>query len=253
MAWITATIAMITALCIRKKSAPPPNSSVNKGAEEKKSSEDLSDTSKDNTATPDQETTIMTPPSPQAARTSTDEEEGEEQKLENDNVRRELPLPPAMKTLRGAYSCNNLTRTMSMRRVDTSSMMSMKKMPRSISVRNDDVHNNNKKKKKKAGILKTEDSVWKKTIILGEKCRPDEEDDGIIYDNKGNKITAYHKKTQSNYSLSRTSSRVDHDIRASPVGRDKDKGVVRKDHGDKDENDEEEEEGLRRQKQQLNG
>ncbi|GER35407.1 RNA-binding (RRM/RBD/RNP motifs) family protein [Striga asiatica] len=48
--------------------------------------------------------------------------------------------------------------------------------------------------------LKHEDSIWKKTIILGEKCRvPEEEDEEtILYDENGNRISAYHhRKTHS--------------------------------------------------------
>lgn len=48
--------------------------------------------------------------------------------------------------------------------------------------------------------FKHEDSVWKKTIILGERCRvpSDDDDDNInLYDEKGKKITAYHPKTYS--------------------------------------------------------
>ncbi|KAJ0031889.1 hypothetical protein Pint_13769 [Pistacia integerrima] len=67
---------------------------------------------------------------------------------------------------------------------------------------------------KKKGKLKSgeDNSVWRKTIILGEKCRPDDDDDDImIYDNKGNRISTYHKKTndQSNHSLSRANSFID--------------------------------------------
>ena len=58
-------------------------------------------------------------------------------------------------------------------------------------VRNKD-HKDDKKKK---GKLKVEDSVWMKTIILGEKCVPDEEDDAVIYEGKGKKISAYHPKS----------------------------------------------------------
>lgn len=41
------------------------------------------------------------------------------------------------------------------------------------------------------GKLKHEDSIWMKTIILGEKCRvPDEEEGAIIYEGKGKRISA---------------------------------------------------------------
>ena len=49
-----------------------------------------------------------------------------------------------------------------------------------------------------AKMFKHEDSIWKKTIILGEKCRvPDEDEADILYDEKGNKFSTYHPKTHS--------------------------------------------------------
>ncbi|KAG8381789.1 hypothetical protein BUALT_Bualt05G0009300 [Buddleja alternifolia] len=58
--------------------------------------------------------------------------------------------------------------------------------------------------------LKHEDSIWKKTIILGEKCRvPDEDDDTILYDENGNRISTYHpKNTVGIRSFSRQNSSV---------------------------------------------
>ncbi|KAI3692542.1 hypothetical protein L6452_32359 [Arctium lappa] len=54
--------------------------------------------------------------------------------------------------------------------------------------------------------LKREDSVWKKTIILGEKCRvPDEDEDDIIFDENGRRITLFH-------SISRQSSNISQEV-----------------------------------------
>ncbi|KAL1552334.1 hypothetical protein AAHA92_13144 [Salvia divinorum] len=61
-----------------------------------------------------------------------------------------------------------------------------------------------------------EDSVWKKTIILGERCRvpkDDDEDELKLFDEKGHKIITYHPKSHSGllqYSRQSTSS-VDSD------------------------------------------
>uniref|UniRef100_A0A7N0V780 Uncharacterized protein n=1 Tax=Kalanchoe fedtschenkoi TaxID=63787 RepID=A0A7N0V780_KALFE len=52
--------------------------------------------------------------------------------------------------------------------------------------------------------LEKEESVWMKTIILGEKCRV--EDDAVIFDQRGLKLTAYHPKVPSSLPVSRTSS-----------------------------------------------
>lgn len=59
--------------------------------------------------------------------------------------------------------------------------------------------------------LNHEDSVWKKTIILGEKCRvPNDEDDAVFYDEKGNRISTYHPKSHSGtLSYSRQTSNTD--------------------------------------------
>ncbi|KAH6761324.1 hypothetical protein C2S51_018273 [Perilla frutescens var. frutescens] len=53
--------------------------------------------------------------------------------------------------------------------------------------------------KERMKYFKHEDSVWKKTIILGERCRvPDDGDDDInLFDEKGNKISTYHPKSYS--------------------------------------------------------
>lgn len=63
--------------------------------------------------------------------------------------------------------------------------------------------------KKKEKYFKNEDSIWKKQIILGEKCRVPDEDDTIICDEKGNRISTYHPKTPSSLTLSRQSSSID--------------------------------------------
>lgn len=65
----------------------------------------------------------------------------------------------------------------------------------------------------KSKLFKHEDSIWKKTIILGEKCRvPEEEEDDILYDEKGNKFSTYHPKTHSGVLQfsTQTNSCIDH-------------------------------------------
>ncbi|KAH7574393.1 hypothetical protein ACOSQ2_008779 [Xanthoceras sorbifolium] len=222
VAGLAATVSMILALCIRRKSSSPNQSS--QSSPEFKTSEELHDN-------PPQsgETTTMVPPSTQATTTGL---ESEDKTTENDGLQnKELPLPPAMKTLRETNSCNNLAKSTSTRKVDITnikkSMSTRKtekslsiKMPRSLSVMAQDREEKNRKK----GKLKHEDSIWTKTIILGEKCKvSDEDDDAIIYDNKGNKIPAYHKKTQSTMSLSRQNSQIDQTV---IPGKDKDKRIM---------------------------
>nr|GMD45871.1 Phosphatidylinositol 3,4,5-trisphosphate 5-phosphatase [Ipomoea batatas] len=59
--------------------------------------------------------------------------------------------------------------------------------------------------------LKHEDSVWKKTIILGEKCRVrHDSEEEVVFDEDGNRITSYRPKTSAAPpSMSRQSSAVD--------------------------------------------
>ncbi|KDP34078.1 hypothetical protein JCGZ_07649 [Jatropha curcas] len=126
---------------------------------------------------------------------------------ENDIEKIELPLPPA-KQLRGTYSCNNfMTKSASTRNLGKNTSM---RMPRSMSMARRD-----REVKKKAKV-KADDSVWMKTIILGEKCkvRREEEDDSM-----GKNISTYHPESVN----SRQNSSPD--INATPS---QEKGVARK-------------------------
>ncbi|KAK4372918.1 hypothetical protein RND71_008302 [Anisodus tanguticus] len=60
---------------------------------------------------------------------------------------------------------------------------------------------------------KDEDSILKKQIILGEKCKvpADEDDDTILYDEDGNRISAYHPKPPIGLIISRQSSNIEED------------------------------------------
>ncbi|CAL1370485.1 unnamed protein product [Linum trigynum] len=118
-----------------------------------------------------------------------------------------LPLPPS-KQLRATYSCNNFVATTSISRKNLTKAMSMN-LKRSVSEAKKQDREERKIKREK---MRNEDSVWMKTIILGEKCKvPDQEDDmDVIFDGKGRKVSAYHPRTMSSYGLSRTNSSIDH-------------------------------------------
>lgn len=62
-----------------------------------------------------------------------------------------------------------------------------------------------------------EDSLWKKTIILGEKCRveSDDDEDVPVFDEKGNRQKNYHKRTMSLVPPSRSSSFANNDSQPS--------------------------------------
>ncbi|PIN13234.1 hypothetical protein CDL12_14150 [Handroanthus impetiginosus] len=106
-----------------------------------------------------------------------------------------LPPPPGRQQLRAA-SCHHQHQRSSSAASKLMSSMSMRVLGGG---------GGSRREEKK---LEHEDSIWKKTIILGEKCRiPDEEDDAILYDENGNRISTYHPKHNGNsISFSRQNS-----------------------------------------------
>ncbi|WVY91101.1 hypothetical protein V8G54_036615 [Vigna mungo] len=128
-----------------------------------------------------------------------------------------LPLPPALQQ-HPQVNPKFVKRATSERRLSLN--LSRRMMPRSLSVaRNWDQEGGPKKGATKEKVktddsvwmktkekLKRDDSVWMKTIILGGKCVPDEEDDVVIYEEKGKKISAYHPRKLTSSSISSHSS-----------------------------------------------
>ncbi|KAI9118513.1 hypothetical protein K1719_010845 [Acacia pycnantha] len=125
---------------------------------------------------------------------------------ESGNKSNEIPLPPAMQQPKeSAGSTSNMRKANSEHR----SLSSLKKGPRNLSVsKSGDLKEDGRKKEK----LKPEESVWMKTIILGEKCVPDEEDNAVIYEGKGKKISAYHPRNSSSFSISKQLSSISQDL-----------------------------------------
>nr|KYP33300.1 hypothetical protein KK1_045859 [Cajanus cajan] len=136
-------------------------------------------------------------------------------------VKELLPLPPALQ------QHPNVDPKI-MKRATTERRLSFnlsRKMPRSLSVARNWDHKGSSVGRRKGKLLKTDesmwvktkakmqkdDSVWMKTIILGGKCVPDEEEDAVIYEGKGKKISAYHPRNPSSVSLSRQWSSISHD------------------------------------------
>jgi len=183
---IAATMAVISVLCgslSRKKSSTP--SEVD-NARTENSHLDISSKGKDASHKPQAEVE-----SSKAAEKQDDEQQGP------------LPPPPAMQHIRAA-SYHHRSNSTASSHGKLSSSMSMKVLGNAIATRMEE------KKEKK---LNREDSVWKKPIILGEKCRvPQEDDDTILYDEKGNRISTYHPKAPSTaLSMSRQNSGNDSD------------------------------------------
>ncbi|CAN1162641.1 hypothetical protein LINPERPRIM_LOCUS1069 [Linum perenne] len=152
-----------------------------------------------------------------------DQTDGSQAESEDeDGGEKGLPLPPSKNAqLTETYSCNNFSRNTSVSRRNMSKAMSMN-LKRSVS----EAKKQYKAEKKERKKLKNEDSVWMKTIILGEKCKvpdDDEEDEeeettGVLVDGKGRKVRAYHPRTMSSYALSRTNSSLDHTASQSMEG-----------------------------------
>jgi hypothetical protein len=209
-AGFAATIAIITVICtdrFRRKSQPVPPK-----IEPSDVSKVLNDSSLPSTAVATRNSSRHEQENPPPTTDDKDKPETDN----NEFTIKELPLPPAMLVPKEPFSGNNMKRVTSERRASFSLSM---KMPRSLSLAKNWDHLKEEKIKKNWDHLKEEhikpklkpeqDSVWMKTIILGEKCVPDDEDDPIIFEGKGKKIAAYHPK--STMSISRQNSVLEPD------------------------------------------
>lgn len=188
---LAASIAIVTAICgvrFRRKPSPPPPLEIAK--------------EKDLDASTPPSNTVATEKSSEYPQIQKSESKIEAEN--NDTQIKELPLPPAMQQSKELFPSDSvMKRATSERRASFSLSL---KMPRSFSV----AKNRDQKEDNIKGKLKAEDSVWMKTIILGEKCVPDEEDP-VIYEGKGKRISVYHPKNSSSMSISRQSSFLDPD------------------------------------------
>uniref|UniRef100_M1AEQ4 Uncharacterized protein n=1 Tax=Solanum tuberosum TaxID=4113 RepID=M1AEQ4_SOLTU len=203
IACFSATIAIFSSLCgslTKKKSHPPPTTSSN--------TRDNNEKSFVNGTTSPKETSPRYDAS--FKRNSIDQLQGEDATF----LQQPLPPPPSMRATSFNNSnlrANSMTPTTHSR--SNSSNSSQGRLSTSVSVRafggdlgsrqssrREDSNHDNKKKDKK--LSKDEDSIWKKQIILGEKCKipADEDDDTILYDENGNRISAYHPKPIVNQS-----------------------------------------------------
>ncbi|KAG2390214.1 uncharacterized protein HKW66_Vig0223800 [Vigna angularis] len=212
MAGLATSITIITALCIvrfRKKSSPP--TSISEHYLDKEHNVLINEST--------------TPPTTSLEHEQPSTSEGAT--LENEMSVKVLPLPPALQQ-HPQVNPKFVKRATSERRLSLN--LSRRMMPRSLSVaRNWDQEGGSKKgalridegvlmktkEKMKTDDsvwmktkekLKRDDSVWMKTIILGGKCVPDEEDDVVIYEEKGKKISAYHPRKHTSSSISSQSS-----------------------------------------------
>lgn len=218
IACISATIAIFSSLCgsLTKKKSPPPSTSSN--------TRDNNENSFANGTTSPKETSPKYDMS--FKRNSTDQPQLQREELAI--LQQPLPPPPSIR----ATSSNNyniraksmIPNTHSRLNSSNSSNSSQEKLSTSVSMRafggalgsrqasrKDDSNYDNKKRDKK--LSKDEDSIWKKQIILGEKCKipADEDDDTFLYDEDGNRISAYHPKPIT-LSISRQSLNIEEDV-----------------------------------------
>ena len=192
-----ATIAIITAICsvrFRRKSHDAQQLNVEK------------DLNKSNSPTNAVTTGESVSPQHENEKSSLEKTEQKAETENNEFMIKELPLPPAMLQPKEPFSSQHMKRVTSERRASFSLNVKKPNLPRSLSLAKNWDHQKEDKNKTK---IKTEGSVWKKTIILGEKCVPDNEDDPIIFEGKGKKILAYHPKSYS--TISRQCSFIDPD------------------------------------------
>lgn len=96
-------------------------------------------------------------------------------------------------SIRGAFSSTNLLRKSASTQIMAKNLST--RMQRSVSMAGRDLQD----MMNKGGKPKPEESVWMKTIILGEKCRVEDGEEAIIYERKGNKISAYHPKSSGSF------------------------------------------------------
>ncbi|PRQ27986.1 hypothetical protein RchiOBHm_Chr6g0311201 [Rosa chinensis] len=225
-----ATIAMITALCSFRRKRPRnvdedmlQSPGATKTKEEALQPDDVKTTEEpaEQAAAAATTTTAMSneTTAPQEPETVDEEKENEDGA---DFKTKELPLPPGKKALgleartTNCWNASNVNTTTSQIKKSASERRLLSnlsiKLPRSLSMakrgeKSKDESNNKRKNGRKlsmSSITKQEESIWMKTIILGEKCKVPEEDDIVIYDAKGRKIPAYHPKSRQNSLIDQT-------------------------------------------------
>ncbi|PIN06842.1 hypothetical protein CDL12_20615 [Handroanthus impetiginosus] len=193
-------IPLVSFLCgvLARKKTPPPDM-----VEDAAKAEDNSDSSTSgggDAAAP--KDAIPNQPSTQGGESS---EDAADEITVDDNHRQPLPPPPGAGHHLRTASCHHQHHRSNSATSKLLSSVSMRVLGQSSRWEEKPWHREKKSKQ--------EDSVWKKTIILGEKCKvPDEDEEDILYDEKGNKISTYHPKNHSStLSLSRQISCVGKD------------------------------------------
>ncbi|KAI3505763.1 hypothetical protein L1887_27990 [Cichorium endivia] len=205
-AFILSTVTLISLLCAKKKRKRAP--ATNPARKFNESTEPLIPTTNNRTnealhIKTEHKTVDPPPPEPPTP---------QQKELPLPPRQKELPPPPRLASIRAAsYHVESSSNTPhASHNAKLTSSMSMRLSGKLKGLKKGSKRENDNDKYKDKGNdvdkLQRENSVWKKTIILGEKCRvPDEDEDDIIYDENGMRITTFHRK-QSGLSISRQSS-----------------------------------------------
>lgn len=189
VAGMAATVAIITALCSFRRKSSQRSSSQSPDLKPEESSDVGNATNAEQPTTMAATTTTTTPQ--QDSETDQENEDG--------RMSKELPLPPGMMySGQLQYGNHDTTKTQMKKSASERRLLSHLsiKLPRSLSMAKKDKVKEEYNKRKNNGKLKPEDSIWMKTIILGEKCKVPDDEEPVIYDAKGRRIPAYHPKSR---------------------------------------------------------
>ncbi|KAK9102533.1 hypothetical protein Sjap_019787 [Stephania japonica] len=140
-----------------------------------------------------------TPTTTMTATTSEITKENEAQRV--DTI--EQPQPSSLTRKLGQFSSQKFSTLSSASKRKLASTISLR-FSGNLSMKYRDGKDGEKRQKQK--YFKPEDSIWMKTIMLGEKCRIPTEEDAIIYDEKGKRLSSYPSRGPRSLPVSRSNS-----------------------------------------------
>ena len=207
-AWIAATIAIVAALCgtrFRKKPTPSPSESSS-----------VSQTTKilQTGSPPPATAAVSVPVEPSPTGTEMEGEGGSRpektQSLEPEPLPLPLPLPlPPIRQV-NEMGLTHMPRSVSVSQNRGGGFLvsGSINLPRSFSVAKHLPFTKEERMQGRRERSKQPDSIWTKTILLGERCRVPNEDEHV-YDGKGQKIETYQPRGPRSLPVSRTNSFID--------------------------------------------
>ena len=205
-AWIAATIAIVAALCgtrFRKKPTPSPSESSS-----------VSQTTKilQTGSPPPATAAVSVPVEPSPTGTEMEGEGGSRpektQSLEPEPEPLPLPLPPIRQVNEMGLTHMPRSVSVSQNRGGGFLVSGSINLPRSFSVAKHLPFTKEERMQGRRERSKQPDSIWTKTILLGERCRVPN-DDEHVNDGKGQKIETYQPRGPRSLPVSRTNSFID--------------------------------------------